>query len=86
MLNGIIDGTDYTDENEKIDASIRRTMKIKNFYGKDSEEVRYDKDFETYCIILSKHTNKHVKELSCKEYFALRKFVEDDNRRTKKSK
>lgn len=83
MLNGIIDGKDYTDENEKIDDAIRRSMRIKNFYGNDSEEVKYDTDFEMYCILLSKHTNKHVKELSTKEYFALRKFVGDENRRKK---
>ena len=84
MLNGIIDGTDYTDKNEKIDASIRRTMKIKNFYGKDSEEVKYEKDFEMYCVVLSKHTNKHVKELTTKEYFSLRKYVEDDSKRRRR--
>ena len=86
VLDGIIEGKDYTDENEKIDASVRRSMKIKNFYGNDSEELKYDKDFELYCIILSKYTNKHVKELSTKEFFALRKFAEDEGRRKKKSK
>ena len=59
-------------------------MKIKNFYGKDSEEITYDKDFETHCILLSQHTNKHVKELSTKEYFALMKYVSDQSKRRKK--
>ena len=61
-------------------------MKIKNFYGKDSEELKYDKDFEMNCIFLSQYTNKSVKESTAKEYFSLMKFAEDKQKKAKKSK
>ena len=61
-------------------------MKIKNFYGNKSEELKSAKDFEEHCIMLSQHTNKHVKELSVKEYFSLMKYVTDQNKKSKKGK
>jgi len=61
-------------------------MKIKNFYGHNSEELKMAKDFEEHCIIMSQHTNKHVKELSVKEYFSLMKHVTDKKKPRKKNK
>ena len=52
-------------------------MKIKNFYGNQSEEVAYDKSYEANCINLSSHINQSVKTLTVKEYFNLLKFASD---------
>jgi len=80
-LEAIANGEDHSKEIEKIDAMTRHGMKIKNFHGKESEELKYDKDFEAYCIILASHVNQPVKTLTVKEYFALRKYVDDQNKR-----
>ena len=61
-------------------------MKIKNFYGKDSEELKYDKDFEMNCIFLSQYTNQSVKDATVKEYFSLMKYADDKQKKAKKSK
>ena len=58
-------------------------MKIKNFYGNDSEEVKYEKEFESWCIALAPHTNKNVKDCTVREYFALMKFVNDKAKKKK---
>ena len=84
QLDAIIEGKDYTDEIDKIDAVARRGMKIKNFYGNDSDELKYDKDFEMNCIYLAPHANQPIKSLSTKEYFALMKFVADKSKKQKK--
>ena len=84
QLNAIIDGTNHSDEIEKIDAMTRKNMKIKNFHGANSEELEYDKNFEDYCIMLAPHINQPVKSLTTKEYFALRKFVDDKAAKSKK--
>ena len=73
-LTGIIEGCDYSEENDKIDRVIARSMKIKNFYGRDSEELKYNKDFELNCIVLGKDYAKPVKECTVREYFALIKY------------
>ncbi len=75
-LQGIIDGTNYDEQNDKIDRQIASTMKVKNFMGKKSEELKYDGNFEMNCIVLSKYANKPVKNSSTKEYFALIKYSE----------
>jgi len=80
QLNAIIDGEDHSEEIDRIDTMTRQNTKIKNFYGKESEELKYEKDFETYCIILADHANQPIKTLSVKEYFSLRKFVDEKNR------
>jgi len=72
---------DHSEEIEKIDAMTRQNTKVKNFYGRESEELKYENDFETFCIALSSHANQPIKTLSVKEYFSLRKYVDDQNRR-----
>jgi len=72
---------DHSEEIEKIDAMTRQNTKVKNFYGRESEELKYENDFEAYCIILSEYANQPIKTLSVKEYFSLRKYVDEKNRR-----
>ena len=83
-LQAIIDGEDNSKEIEKIDASTRRTMKIKSFYGADNDEMKYDKDFEMNCILLAPHINQSVKTLTTKEYFNLIKFTNNKAAKSKK--
>ena len=59
-------------------------MKVKNFYGANNEELKYDKDFEKNCISLSGHINQPVKTLSVREYFTLLQEVNDKNKRQRK--
>ena len=46
-------------------------MKIKNFYGSNSEELVYDKNFEENCIVLAQYSSKPVKDCTVREYFTL---------------
>ena len=80
-LEGIIDGVDRTEENEKIDTITRRNMKVKSFMGADNEELKYDKDFEMRCILLAPHSNVDVREVSTKTYFTLIKYADSKNRK-----
>jgi len=72
-LTGIIEGKSYEEENEHIDMSIARTLRVKNFQG--GEEIKYDNDFEMNCIVLGKHSVRAVKDCTAKEYFSLIKYV-----------
>ena len=84
-LQGIIDGTSYIEENERIDASIARTMRVKNFMGRENEELKYDKDFEMNCIVLGKYSNKPVKQCTVKEYFSLIKYYDKQTKNARQS-
>ena len=59
-------------------------MKIKSFYGVDNDEMKYDKDFASNCILLAPHINQPVKSLTAKEYFNLLKFVNNKASKGKK--
>jgi hypothetical protein len=85
MLQSIIDGKDYDDEINAADRYFAMLIKPKSFSGKDNAEMRYDKEFEKNCIILSSLANKPVKDLSTKEYFALIQHYNDTLRHGRKS-
>jgi len=67
----LIEGEDYSEKIEKIDSITAKSMKIKNFYGANNDELKYDKDYTRNCIILAAHTNQPVKTLTVREYFTL---------------
>lgn len=46
-----------------------------------AEELKYDKDFEKNCIILSSFINEPVEKISVRKYFAL---IEHYNEQSKK--
>jgi len=79
VLQGIIDEEDYSEKNDKIDAGIARTTRVKRFTGKDSAELKYDRDFEMNCIVLGKHSTRPVKQASVKEYFTLIRYFNKEN-------
>ena len=56
-----------TEEDKQIGALIFP----KDFIGRNSYELEYDRAFEQNCIILNNYTNVDVKRLTTKEYFSL---------------
>lgn len=82
MCESIITGRDVTDEMMTVDRYFATLVRPKSFSGKDNTELRYDKDFEKNCIVLSSMANKPVKELSTKEYFALIQHYNDSGRKS----
>ena len=56
-------------------------IKPKKFEDKRNFEIEYENSFEKTCIMLSKETNKDVKQMTVREYFALVEFVKERNKR-----
>jgi hypothetical protein len=81
QCNAILTGVDMTDEINDADRYFATLIRPKSFSGKENEELRYDKYFEKNCIILSSLTNKPVKEMSTKEYFALVQYYNNKDGR-----
>lgn len=50
------------------------------------EELRYDKDFEKNCILLTSLSNQPVKRMSTKEYFALITYYNEHGRKSDKKR
>jgi hypothetical protein len=84
MLKGIVDDLDYYDDINAADRYFAMLIQPKSFSGKNNAELKYDKDFEKNCILLSSMANKPVKELTTKEYFALIQYYNDSLRHGRK--
>ncbi len=84
MLESIISGKEDPSI-KKIDDYFAYYIKPKNFYGRQSAELKYDKSFEQNCIVLAQYSNKQVKDSTTKEYFALidhwNKIVKENRRK-----
>lgn len=85
VLQGIIEDKEFTEEINAADRYFSMLIQPKSFSGKDNAELRYDKDFEKNCIILSSMANKPVKEVSTTEYFALIQHYNDQIQNGRKS-
>jgi hypothetical protein len=81
MCEAIITGKDLFDEINAADIYFASMIKPKSFSGRDNMELKYDKNFEKNCIMLAGLTNKPVKDLTTKEYFALIQHYNDNNGR-----
>jgi len=82
-----LQGMDVSKDIREIDRYIAQFIEPKEFIGESSYELKYDRDFETNCIVLSEYANKPVKNLTVKEYFTLLQYhnkkVKESERRRK---
>lgn len=69
QLQGIIDDEDHSDRIAEIDEFLFSLHKPKNFIGKESEEIKYDKQFESACMIISQKTGLHAKSMTVLEFY-----------------
>ena len=69
QLKEIIDEKDYTEQIAEIDEFLFSLHKPKNFIGKDSEEIKYDKQFESACMIISQKTGMAAKQMTVLEFY-----------------
>lgn len=69
QLVAISKGEDKKDEIESVNASIRRMQHPKGFIGQDSEEVRFDKQFEDMCLLMAKEFGGGIKKYTTMEFY-----------------
>ena len=69
VLQGIIDDTDTSKEVAEIDSYLFNLYKPKSFVGTESVEVKYEKQFETTCMLISQKTGIKAKEMTVLEFY-----------------
>jgi hypothetical protein len=73
-------------ENEKLREIERRLLEMsrpKNFMGNQSEEIKFEKNFQVLCHSLNSHTNKDVKKMSVLEVYSLIEMLKKQERNVK---
>lgn len=69
QLQEIAEDTEKASEIAEIDKFLFNLHRPKNFIGKESEEVKYDKQFESACMIISQKTGMNAKNMTVLEFY-----------------
>lgn len=69
ILQSIIDDVDKQDDIDEIDSFLFNLHKPKSFSGVNSVEIKYDKQFETSCMLISQKTGMKAKEMTVLEFY-----------------
>lgn len=69
QLQEVAEDIEKASEIAEIDKFLFSLHKPKNFTGKESEEVKYDKQFESACMIISQKTGMNAKSMTVLEFY-----------------
>ena len=90
QLQEIAEDTDKASEIAEIDKFLFSLHKPKSFIGKDSQEIKYDKQFESACMIISQKTGLNAKNMTVLEFYNtltnLQKQAEAEKKAYKRTK
>ena len=86
MLSCIIDG-DTKEREERVEQltdNLLTFSKPKQFTGKDSIEIGYDKQFENMCLIISQNLHTDAKKMTVLEYYNAYQYIEKQTKEQKR--
>ena len=69
QLDGVIRGNDNKKKIEAINDFLLYFAKPQIFFGKDSAEIKYDKDFEEMCLFLQKELSLNIEETTVMQFY-----------------
>lgn len=76
ILHGIIEDKDTTKEVNEIDEYLFGLYTPKIYTGSKSVEVKYDKQFETSCMLIGQKTNLFAKSMTVLEFYNTLSIIE----------
>jgi len=74
-LSEIIEDRNYKNEIAHIEKHLLSFITPKKFEAEKSVEIKVERDYEALCAMLSEHTNRDVKRITVKEFYALLVYV-----------
>ena len=69
QVMSIVKDEDKKEEIDAVDRSIYRMQNPKGYMGQDSEEVRFDKQFEDMCLLMAKEFGGGIKKYTTMEFY-----------------
>lgn len=66
----MVKGEDNKEKLDKVNDKIYGMQNPKGFMGQDSEEVRFDKQFEDMCLLMAKEFGGGIKKYTTMEFYA----------------
>lgn len=69
VLQSVATGADNSERINEIDAKMLSSYKPKTFMGSESVEVKYDKQFESTCLLISQKTNMDARKMTVFQFY-----------------
>ena len=80
----IADTDERKAEIERLTDELVMFTKPKNFVGRDSVEISYDKQFEDMCLVMAQNLNKDPKKFNVMEFYNAYHYIKDQQKRQKR--
>lgn len=81
QLDTIIRNADHKQEIDQIDDFLLTLAKPKVFSGKESTEIKYDKQFEDMCLFLSHELSLDIDKLSVLQFYNSFEYIKKQRRK-----
>lgn len=88
ILENITKGVDMPDRTKEVQNITTKLITYSNpqtFSGSDSAEIRFDKEFENLCLLLSGELNVKPKDFSVLEFYNAFTYLQDRAKRAEKA-
>lgn len=69
VLDSMINGTDNSEQIETIDMVMLNMHSPKSYIGSESVEIKYDKQFESICLLIAQKTNMDAKKMTVLQFY-----------------
>lgn len=69
VLDSMINGTDNSEQIETIDIVMLNMHSPKSYIGSESVEIKYDKQFESTCLLIAQKTSMDAKNMTVLQFY-----------------
>lgn len=83
LLEGLVEGNHKEEELSRLEKQLLSYHEPKVFHGRDSEELKFDKNFERMCLGLSENLNNNAKKYTVMEYYSAFEYIQDGRKSDK---
>lgn len=90
VLDSIMNGTNNSEQIENIDIIMLNMHSPKSYIGSESVEVKYDKQFESTCLLIAQKTSMDAKKMTALQFYNavdnIKQQLEAENKSVKRHK
>lgn len=90
VLDSIMNGTNNSEQIETIDIIMLNMHSPKSYIGSESVEVKYDKQFESTCLLIAQKTSMDAKKMTVFQFYNavdnIKQQLEAENKSVKRHK
>lgn len=90
VLDSIINGNDNSEQIDSIDTILLNMQSPRSYIGSESVEVKYDKQFESTCLLISQKANMDAKKMTVLQFYnaveSIKQQIEAEAKSVKRNK